>query len=275
MTKNILITGCSSGIGYDAAKTLHQRGWRVFATCRKEKDCKRLQDEGLESFLLDYGKEESIVSAISTIQVLTEGKLDAIFNNGAFLLPGAVEDLSRDALRNIFEVNFFGHIDLINKALPLLLKSDDGRVINCSSVLGFAALPYRGAYNATKFAIEGITDTIRRERTGEKIKFILIEPGPINTRIRQNATQYFEKWIKWDKSHLIDVYEKLIIPRLYQKNGKKDLFELDCTAVTTKLLHALESRNPKNRYYVTYPTILAKIIMTIFPTSLQDRLLRR
>ncbi len=275
MTKSILITGCSSGIGYDAAKTLPEFGWRVFATCRKEEDCKRLKDEGLESFLLDYANEESITSAIETIQDLTGGKLDAIFNNGAFMLPGAVEDLSRDALRNIFEVNFFGQIELINKALPLMRKSNDGRVINCSSVLGFAALPYRGAYNATKFAMEGITDTIRREKTGEQVKFILIEPGPINTKIRQNATQYFEKWIKWDKSQLVDVYQNIIIPKLYEKNAKKDLFELECTAVTKKLLHALESKNPKERYYVTYPTILAKIIMTVFPTRIQDILLKR
>ena len=275
MAKKILITGCSSGIGYDAAKTLNQLGWRVFATCRQKKDCERLKNEGLESFLLDYAREESIASAIERVESLTKGKLDAVFNNGAFLLPGAVEDLSRNALRHIFEVNFFGQIELINKALPLLLKSGDGRVINCSSVLGFAALPYRGAYNATKFAMEGITDTIRRERTGEKIKFILIEPGPINTQIRQNATQYFEKWIDWDKSKLIEVYQREIIPRLYEKNGKKDLFELECHAVTKKLLHALESKNPRKRYYVTYPTIFAKIIMTLFPTGLQDLLLKR
>jgi NAD(P)-dependent dehydrogenase (short-subunit alcohol dehydrogenase family) len=275
MRKNILITGCSSGIGYDAAKKLKYRGWRVFATCRQKKDCIMLSKEGFESFVLDYAQEDSITSALETIKILTGGKLDAIFNNGAFAIPGAVEDLSREALRAIFEVNFFGPIELMNKALPLLRESNDGRVINCSSVLGFAALPYRGAYNASKFALEGITDTIRREKTAEKIKFILIEPGPINTKIRSNSIQYFERWIDWEKSPLFEIYQKVIIPRLYKKTDKKEPFELECSAVTKKLIHALESKRPRERYYVTYPTVVAKIIMTIFPTKLQDFFLRK
>ena len=172
--KTILITGCSSGIGYNAAKTLRIQGWRVFATCRKESDCKRLQGEGLESFVLDYSRESTINDALNYVQTHNDGKLDALFNNGAYALPGAVQDLKRNALREIFEVNFFGHVELMNKVLPYLKNSSDGRVINCSSVLGFTALPYRGAYNATKFAIEAITDTIRREETGKVIKFIYL-----------------------------------------------------------------------------------------------------
>ena len=218
MARTILITGSSGGIGYCTAKTLKKAGWRVFATCRKQKDCNRLIEEGFESFRLDYSDERTIISTVKKIRGLNYGKIDALFNNGAYALPGAVEDLSRDALRAIFEVNFFGHVDLLNRLLPLLRASDDPRVINCSSVLGFLALPYRGAYNATKFAIEGITDTLRREETGKEIKFILIEPGPIKTNIRRNAMHYFERWIDWKHSQISEVYREKIIKRLLSLN---------------------------------------------------------
>ena len=179
--KTILITGCSSGIGYDAAKTLQNLGWRVLATCRKISDCNRLKNEGLESFVLDYSKDETIDTAVEYLKKNNFSKLDALFNNGAYALPGAVEDLTRCALREIFEVNFFGHVDLMNKLLPLLKKSADGRVINCSSVLGFAALPYRGAYNATKFAIEGFTKALSVELAPKGIRVNSICPTFIKT----------------------------------------------------------------------------------------------
>ena len=275
MNKSILITGCSSGIGLDSAMHLRSAGWRVFATCRKQIDCDRLVENGFESFVLDYRDENTIIAAINRISVLTGHKLDALFNNGAYALPGAVEDLPRDALRDIFEVNFFGHVDLINRSLPLLRNSPDGRVVNCSSVLGFTALPFRGAYNATKFSMEAITDTLRREDTAKSIKFILIEPGPINTQIRTNAIPHFEKWIKWQSSHILESYRSNFIDRLYgRKKSVIDYFELETHCVTRKLMLALNSRNPKKRYFVTYPTYLANIITRFLPTSLQDALLR-
>jgi NAD(P)-dependent dehydrogenase (short-subunit alcohol dehydrogenase family) len=272
MNKTILITGCSSGIGYDAATHLKKIGWRVFATCRKEDDCNRLKREGLEAFLLDYEKSCTIEKVIEEIAHINGNRLDALFNNGAHAIPGAVEDLTRDALRNIFEVNVFGHVELINKSLPLLRNSPDGRVINCSSVLGFVALPYRGAYNATKFAIEAITDTLRREPTGKIIKFILLEPGPIRTKIRENSIPHFERWIDWKHSNLVEFYKKDLLHRLYQQNDKLDFFELEPKDVTKKLVAALSSRKPKERYYVTYPTHAANIINRILSTRLQDLL---
>jgi len=152
----ILITGCSSGIGLDAAHTLNKRGWRVFATCRSQQDCDKLINDGLESFVLDYASTDSIKAAVAQTLELTDGKLDALFNNGAFAIPGRVEDLPRDAMRSIFETNVFGQFELINCVLPQMRKNNRGRIINNSSVLGFAALPYRGAYVATKFAMEGL-----------------------------------------------------------------------------------------------------------------------
>jgi NAD(P)-dependent dehydrogenase (short-subunit alcohol dehydrogenase family) len=274
MSKSILITGCSSGIGYDAATTLHRRGWRVFATCRQEADCARLRGEGLESFALDYADESSLRAAVAEVERRTDGKLDALFNNGAYALPGAVEDVPRDALRAIFEVNVFGQFDLINRCLPLLYAAGDARVINCSSVLGFAAIPFRGAYSATKSAMESLTDTLRRENRRAAVKFILIEPGPIATRIRENAIPHFEKWIDWEASRKHEYYEKTFRPRLYGRDAKRDRFERPPAAVTRKLIHALEARRPRNRYLVTLPTYFASLITRLLPTSWQDALLQ-
>ncbi|MCK8463885.1 SDR family NAD(P)-dependent oxidoreductase [Aliiroseovarius sp. S1339] len=268
--KSILITGCSSGIGYDAAHTLAKRGWRVFATCRKEADCERLRAEGLESFLLDHADEANMEAAMAEALDRTGGTLDALFNNGAFAIPGAVEDLPTNALRLIFETNLFGYHHLTRLAIPVMRAQGHGRIINNSSVLGFAALPWRGAYVATKFALEGLTDTLRLEMRGTKIKVILIEPGPITSNIRQNAQPHFERWIDWENSARSGLYHKLR-ERLYDDSGTPDTFELPASAVTDKLIHALESPRPKPRYYVTTATRIAGIARRLLSTRFGDR----
>lgn len=273
MKKTVLITGCSSGIGRDAATTLHARNWRVFATCRKEADCEALRAAGFESFQLDYADEASLEAAVAEVERRTGGRLDALFNNGAYAIPGAVEDLPRAALRAIFETNLFGPFDLIRRCLPMLHAASDARVVNCSSVLGFTALPMRGAYQATKFAMEGLTDTLRREGKRDPIHYILIEPGPIATRMRANAAVQFKKWIDWESSRKRRVYEERMIPRLYGPELARDRFELPPSAVTKKLVHALESKRPRPRYYVTVPTYFASAIARLLPTRLQDRIL--
>ncbi|MFQ5623768.1 MAG: SDR family NAD(P)-dependent oxidoreductase [Paracoccaceae bacterium] len=273
--KSLLITGCSSGIGYDAAHGLHKRGWRVFATCRKEADCARLRGEGLESFRLDYADEASIREAVAEALERTGGTLDAIFNNGAFALPGAVEDYRRDALREIFEVNFFGQFDLIRQVMPVFHAQGHGRVVNNSSVLGISAMRMRGAYVATKFAMEGMTDTLRLEYHGRNIHFILIEPGPITSNIRINARAPFERWIEWEDSAFRDLYENEVMPRLYAEKRGRDPFELPASAVTRKLIHALENRRPKPRYYVTTPTYVVGYLKRILSTRAFDAVLRR
>lgn len=273
--KTILITGCSSGIGYDAAHTLQKRGWRVFATCRQLKDCKRLRDEGLESFKLDYEDEASIKRAVKETLKRTGGTLDALYNNGAYAIPAFTQDYPRDALRAIFEANFFGYFDLINQLLPVMLKQGHGRIINCSSVLGITAMRGRGAYNATKFAMEGLTDTLRLELRDQPVDIILVEPGPITTDIRKNAQKQFEKWIDWENSLGRSAYEKVMIPRLYAKDPKPDAGELPSEAVTKKLIHALESPRPKPRYYVTTPTYVAGFLKRILSTRALDFLYSR
>ena len=267
--RSILITGCSSGIGLDAARGLRARGWRVFATCRQEMDCERLRAEGLESFRLDYADEDSIAAALDEALKRTGGRLDALFNNGAFACPGAVEDLPRGALREIFEVNLFGYHDLARRVIPTMRAQGHGRIVNCSSVLGIVGARWRGAYVATKFAMEGLSDVLRIEMKGTGIEVILIEPGPIATKIRENAVPHFEKWIDVEASARREEYASLL-GRLYGPKGKKDRFELGPEAVTVKLVHALESRRPRARYYVTVPTHIAGLARRILPTRMLD-----
>jgi NAD(P)-dependent dehydrogenase (short-subunit alcohol dehydrogenase family) len=271
--RSILITGCSSGIGYDAAHGLAARGWRVFATCRAEADCARLRAEGLESFTLDYDDENSIAAAVQEVITRTGGTLDALFNNGAYACPGAVEDLPRAALRAIFETNLFGYHDLTRRLIPLMRAQGHGRIVNCSSVLGLVGAKWRGAYVATKFAMEGMTDVLRIEMAGTGIIPILIEPGPITSDIRAKAIPHFERWIDWKNSARREEYAPLI-ERLYTARGP-DRFELPASAVTAKLIHALESRRPRARYYVTTPTYFAGFLRRLLPTRLLDWVIAR
>jgi len=274
MTKSILITGCSSGIGYDAAHGLLKRGWRVFATCRAEADCDRLRSEGLESFRLDYDDQASITTALAEALDRTGGTLDALYNNGAFALPGALEDLPRDGLRAIFETNLFGYHDLTRQVIPVMRAQGHGRIVNCSSILGFIVLPWRGAYTATKFAMEGLTDTLRIEMRGTGIHVSLIEPGPITSRIQINAIPHFEKWIDWENSPRAEEYRKTLLKRLDKDRGP-DRFELPASAVTKKLIHAIEARRPRPRYYVTTPTYFMGAMRRMLPTRAMDWILTR
>ena len=272
--KSILITGCSSGIGYDAAHGLAARGWRVFATCRKQDDCVRLRAEGVESFVLDYANEASVSAALAQVLAATGGTLDALFNNGAFALPGAAEDLPRAGLREVFETNVFGWHDLTRQVIPVMRAQGAGRIVNCSSVLGLVCAPWRSAYNASKFAVEGLSDTLRLEMRGTGIEIVLIEPGPVTSKIRQNATIAFEKWINWENSARADAYRTTLLKRLYEKPGK-DRFELPASAVTRKLVHALESQRPQARYFVTTPTYIMAALKRFLPTRALDWILAK
>ena len=273
--KSILITGCSSGIGYDAAHGLKAAGWRVFAACRQQVDCDRLAQEGLETVQLDYSDEASITTALQYVLEQTGGTLDALFNNGAYACPGANEDLPRGALREIFEANVFGWHDLTRQVIPVMRAQGHGHIVNCSSVLGLVVAPWRSAYNSTKFALEALTDTLRIEMRGTNIKVVLIEPGPVTSKIRKNAIPHFEKWIDWENSPRADQYRATLNKRLYKDSDTKDAFELPPSAVTTKLLRALNSDRPKARYYVTTPTYIMGTLRRILPTRALDWLLAK
>lgn len=272
MTRSILITGCSSGIGYDAAHRLHKEGWQVLATCRKREDCARLQNEGLTSFPLDYADPQSIRDAVSESLSHTGGTLDALFNNGAWGLPGAAEDLPRDGLRALFEANFFGWHDLTTQVIPIMRAQGHGRVIQNSSILAFIPFRWRGAYVASKYALDGLTGCLRLEMADTPIHFILIEPGPITTKIRENSVPNFERWIDWEASPRVEQYRDELMKRLYG-DPPPMRFELPASAVTDVLIKALEAPRPRAKYRVTRPTKIMALAKRILSTRALDRLI--
>ncbi|MDC1223535.1 SDR family NAD(P)-dependent oxidoreductase [Ascidiaceihabitans sp.] len=272
--RSILITGCSSGIGLAAAMKLREEDWRVFASCKQQVDCDRLRTMGFEAPRIDYTDTGSIHQGLNEVLEATDGTLDALFNNGAHAIPGAVEDMPTDALRSIFEANFFGWHELTRSLLPIMRAQGHGRIIQCSSVLGLVTMPWRGAYNASKFALEGLTDTLRIEMRDTNIKIVLIEPGPITSKIRENAIPHFERWINWKDTARAPHYETNLLSRLYNSNGP-DPFELPPEAVVQKLLQALESKRPRARYFVTTPTYVMAGLRRLLPTWALDWVLSR
>jgi NAD(P)-dependent dehydrogenase (short-subunit alcohol dehydrogenase family) len=269
----ILITGCSTGIGYASAMELNKRGHKVIACARKEDDVRRLQQAGLMSVQLDLADSASIQNGLKKALELSDGKIDVLFNNGAFGQPGAVEDLSRDVLRFQFETNLFGTHELTNLVIPIMRQQGQGRIIYNSSILGLVAMRYRGAYNASKYALEGLADTLRLELHGTNISVTLIEPGPILTNFRQNSHSLYKKNIDCDISHHKAAY-KAMEERL-QKEGAAVPFTLPPIAVVEKVVHAVEADRPKIHYYVTFPTYFFAFLKRLLPANWLDYLVRR
>lgn len=271
MQKTILITGCSTGIGYTCAHALHKRGYKVIASCRNQADVERLQAEGLTAILLDLSDSQSISQGVEKALQLTGGKLDALFNNGAYGQPGALEDLPTDGLREQFETNFFGWHQLVCEVLPVMRQQGYGRIVQNSSVLGFAAMKYRGAYNASKFAIEGWSDTLRLELSATNIQISLIEPGPIETQFRANALKAFQRWITIEGSAHQEQYQQQM-SRLNSQSSN-NAFVLPAESCIKPLIHALESDKPKIRYRITTPTKVFAVLKRLLPTRLLDKIL--
>lgn len=268
---SILITGCSTGIGYTTAIQLKKQGYRVIASARRQADVSRLANEGWEAVQLDLADSASIAQAVDQVLALTGGRLDALFNNGAFGQPGAVEDLSRAALREQFETNLFGTHELTNRVIPVMRKQGSGKIIYNSSVLGLVAMKYRGAYNASKFALEGLADTLRLELTGSGIHIVLIEPGPILSDFRKNAFKLYQKNIDAERSAHRETYRAM--EKRLRKEGPAVPFTLPAEAVAHKVWQALRSDRPKARYYVTFPTYLFGGLKRILPDRMLDRIL--
>ncbi len=266
--RSILITGCSSGIGLASAREMKARGWRVFATARKPEDLARLRDEvAVESLYLDYAEPASIAEAAKHVLAETEGKLTALFNNGGYGQLGAVEDLTPDVLRAQFEANVFGWHDLNRRVIPSMRARGEGRIVFCSSMLGLVAGPYRGAYCASKFAIEALADTLRMELATTGIRIVLIEPGPIASRFLEHALQAYRRNIDLEGSPHREIYRARIAR---MEAGGSQTFKLGPEAVAAKLVKALESRTPKPRYYVTVPTYVAAFLRRLLPTRALD-----
>ena len=269
--RTIVITGCSSGIGYCVARGLRERGYRVIASARKPQDVQRLRAEGLECLQIDLDEPRSIETAVEELEKLSGGRIYGLFNNAGFGQPGAVEDLRRDVLRAQFETNVFGTLELTNRLLPWMRAAGQGRIIQNSSLLGFVSLPYRGAYNASKYALEGLYDTLRLELAGSGIHAVLIEPGPIASRFRANAWAAYKRNIDIEHSPHRDTYRGL--EARLTREGPAAPFTLGPEAVLEKVIKALEARVPRARYNVTLPTYLIGSLKRCLSTRAQDRVL--
>lgn len=269
--KNILITGCSSGIGLYCAKALQQRGHCVIASARKQADIETLRAQGLFSLQLDLDDSDSIRKALTKTLEYTDGKLDVLFNNGAYGQPGATEDLRREVIRRQFETNVFGTMELTNQVIPIMRAQGQGRIVFNSSVLGFVSMRFRGAYNASKYALEGFADTLRLELVGSGIDISLIEPGPITSRFRENAYQHFLANIDRQNSVFTQQYQQMSVK--FKTKGPVVPFTLTEDAVYQKLLHVVESKHPKVRYFVTFPTWLFAFLKRLLPARMLDKIL--
>ncbi len=279
MTKTILITGTSSGIGHASAHSLHARGWRVFAAVRRDADRERLQAEGLESLILDCADGASIAAGLAHVLEKTGGTLDAVFNNAGFGLPGAVEDLPVDGLREIFETNLFGLHDLTRRVIPVMRAQGHdgkgrGRIVQHSSGFGRHVMKWRGAYNASKHAVEGLTDTMRLELRGTGIHVSTLNTGPVTSKFRVNSIAPFERWIDWEASAITETYRAELLKHLYEP-GPRAPFQREPEVVVRRLIHALESPKPRPRYHITPAVYFAETIKRLLPQRAIDAIAAR
>ena len=272
-SRSVLITGCSSGIGLAAAGLLAARGWRVVASARQLEDVERLRAAGHTAVQLNVADPESIATALNETLTLTGGRLDGLVNNAGIAIPGAVEDLSRELLKRQFDTNLFGTLELTNNVLPLMRRQGHGRVVMVSSILGRVAVPWRGAYNASKFALEGITDTLRLELRGSGLYISLVNPGPVRSRFRDNSLANFDAWVDTSASPHRERYAQLRAETGARKDRQP--FTVEPEAVARKIAHALESRRPRARYYVTLPAYALATARCLLPGSWLDTLLSR
>lgn len=270
--RSIIVTGCSSGIGAYCARALKAEGWRVFATVRKPEDLAPLEADGLEALLMDYTDEASIKALVDTVSSRTGGRIDALFNNGAYGQPGAVEDLSTDVLRRQFETNVFGWHEVTRRVIPLMRRQGHGRIVQCSSILGLIPYRYRGAYTASKFALEGLSVTLRMELEGSGIHVSLIEPGPIESRFTANALAQIRENIDLVNSAHAREYKRQLA-RL-DGSGPINRHKLGPEAVHEVLRHALTATRPRPHYLVTTPAKQGAMLKRLLPAGLFYRLMR-
>ncbi len=270
--RSVLVTGCSSGIGRATAELLRSKGWKVFPTARKVADLDELKQAGFDAIKLDVASSESINVAVDWVLTKNEGKLGTVVNNAGFGMPGAIEDLSRDAMRYQFEVNLFGLQELTNRLIPVFRKQGYGRIVNVSSVVGRMSLPFMGIYSASKFALEAVSDALRVELSQDQISVSLVEPGPIKTSFSTNCAGQGEERLNTDGSKFGAAYKQYFAKRR-QGGMSEDRFRLPPEAVAEKILHALESPRPKIRYCVTIPAYLGSWAARFVPASWVDRLM--
>lgn len=268
--ESVLITGGSSGIGYRTARHLQDLGYHVIISVRQQSDYTQLVGE-FNVVYIDLADSQSIHQGVAEVLKLTNHRLAAVFHNAAFGLPGALEDISREALRAQFETNLFGTHELNRLLIAHFRQQGHGRILFNSSLLGYAAMAYRGAYNMSKYALEGMADTLRLELDQKIIQVSLIEPGPIESRFRANAYAAFQQWVNLDTSAHQAQYQHMIA-RL-QKEGAAAPFTLPAQAVADIVAQSLRSKRAKTRYRVTLPAHIFWYLKQVLPTRWLDKLL--
>lgn len=273
MKKTVLMTGCGSGIGLASAVRMQRAGWSVVAGVRRPADAVRLEAEhGLETVVVELSDPSSVAAALDVVLERTDGRIDALFNNAAYGQIGAVEDITVEDLRRQFEVNVFAAHEIARRLIPVMRRAGQGRIVQCSSVLGLVSGPYRGAYSASKFALEALSDAMRLELRGTGIHVSLIEPGPIRTKFLETALATFERTVDAEKSAHTETYRQRLAAL---RTGGNERFKLEPEAVAEKVRHALESVRPKPRYFVTTPTYAADAMRRLLPTRLLDSIIAR
>lgn len=271
--QSILITGCSTGIGLEAARTLKNRGWRVLATARRPADLERLEREhGLEALALELKDEGSIARCADEALRRTDGKLYALYNNAAYGVIGAMEDIPAAVLRDQLEVNVIAANELTRRIVPAMRREGRGRIVMCSSVLGIVSGPYRGAYAASKFALEALSDSLRVELRPAGIHVSLLEPGPIETHFLATTVSTFASQVETERSAHKEAYDRRLAN---MQSGKSSPFKLGPEAVVAKLVHALEAPRPRSRYRIGLMTKGAYLLKRLLPDALLDRVVTR
>ncbi len=271
--KSVLVTGCSSGIGRATADLLKDEGFRVFATARTREDIDELTQAGFETISLDVSDPQSVRNCMVEVDQACDGKLFGLVNNAGVGQPGALEDISRETLEKQFQVNVFGCHQLTRHALRMMRVQGAGRIVQISSMLGFVAIPYIGAYNASKYALEGLSDTLRLELMGSGIFVSLVQPGPIESHFRNTATSLFTEEITAAGSAHQQAYQKM--HERYRSGQSVSKFALGPEKVAAVVLKAMTSTRPKARYRVTTPATLAAVLKRLLPTRWLDQAMLR
>jgi len=269
--RHVLVTGCSSGIGRATAEVLRARGWQVYPTARRLEDLERLRQDGFQPVKLDVADPASVEEAVEDVLELSEGRLGAVVNNAGVAQFGAVEDLTRDAVRRQFEINTFGALDLTNRLIPHFRGQGRGRIVNVSSVYGRVTAPMVGCYCASKYALEAFSDAMRIELRAEGIAVSLIEPGPIFSDFRTKSADHSVVGFDMGAGRFGARYQRRMAKA--KAGQRRDLFTRPPEAVAVKIAHALESRHPKTRYCVTVPAYLGAFLRRFAPDSLLDLML--
>ncbi|VEG89600.1 SDR family NAD(P)-dependent oxidoreductase [Legionella spiritensis] len=273
MTKTIFISGCSTGIGFYLAQTLQNKGYQVIASCRKPQDVERLQELGLYTLRMDVSDSASINQAVEQLLEYTQGRLDVLINNAGFGQAGALEDISREVMLKQFQTNVFGLHELTRQIIPVMRTQGSGRIINISSVLGRVSLPFRGAYNASKYAVEGLSDTLRLELEPAGIWVSSIQPGPIDSQFRDTVVDVSLKAVDMEASFFYPQYKNMLLH--FKKTKKKSMLTQKPEAVLKKVLHAIEARKPRPGYAVTLSAHLLILARRVLPARWLHRLLAR